>query len=110
MSDIFFKDDFYNAWEEDIAVVNIFLGKDTVMGEKALIRRVCIKSSQSLKEASKWVLSTLLPPSEGSLVSVLASASSHSSRLSTGFLPASARPLSTRCLNEEDFETLRWST
>ena len=28
-----FKDDFYNAWEEDIAVVNIFFGKDTVMGE-----------------------------------------------------------------------------
>ena len=29
----FFKDDFYNAWEEDIAVVNIFFGKDTVMGK-----------------------------------------------------------------------------
>ena len=27
------KDDFYNAWDEDIAVVNIFFGKDTVMGE-----------------------------------------------------------------------------
>ena len=26
--------DFYNAWEEDIAVVNIFFGKETVMGEK----------------------------------------------------------------------------
>ena len=37
MSDIFFKDDFYNAWEEDIAVVNIFFGKDTVMGEKVLM-------------------------------------------------------------------------
>ena len=34
MSGILFKDDFYNAWEEDIAVVNIFFGKDTVMGEK----------------------------------------------------------------------------
>ena len=33
MSDIFFKDDFYNAWEEDIALVNIFFGKDTVMGK-----------------------------------------------------------------------------
>ena len=29
--------DFYNAWEEDIAVVNIFFGKETVMGEKSLI-------------------------------------------------------------------------
>ena len=38
--DISFKDDFYNAWEEDIAVVNIFFGKDTVMGEKGLIGRV----------------------------------------------------------------------
>ena len=25
--------EFYNAWEEDIALVNIFFGKDTVMGE-----------------------------------------------------------------------------
>jgi hypothetical protein len=33
MFDVYFKDDFYNAWEEDIAVVNIFFGKDTVMGE-----------------------------------------------------------------------------
>ena len=24
----------YNAWEKDIAVVNIFFGKGTVMGEK----------------------------------------------------------------------------
>ena len=32
---IFFnlKDDYYNAWKEDIAVVNIFFGKETVMGE-----------------------------------------------------------------------------
>ena len=37
MFDVYFKDDFYNAWEEDIAVVNIFFGKDTVMGEKNLI-------------------------------------------------------------------------
>ena len=29
--------DFYNAWEEDIAVVNIFFGKETVMGVKSLI-------------------------------------------------------------------------
>ena len=28
------QDEYYNAWEEDIAVVNIFFGKDTVMGEK----------------------------------------------------------------------------
>ena len=35
-----FKDDFYNAWEEDIAVVNIFFGKDTVMGENGRIGRV----------------------------------------------------------------------
>ena len=103
------EDEFYNAWEEDIAVVNIFFGKGTVMGEKNLVKDY-LQSSQSLREASEWVLWTLLLPLEGSLVSVLASASSHSSRLSTGFLPASARPLSTRCLNEEDFETLRWST
>ena len=27
------QEDFYNAWEEDIAVVNIFFGKETVMGK-----------------------------------------------------------------------------
>ena len=37
-----FKDDFYNAWEEDIAVVNIFFGKDTIMGEKNLIYRLSL--------------------------------------------------------------------
>ena len=26
------QDELYNAWEEDIAVVNIFFGKETVMG------------------------------------------------------------------------------
>ena len=31
------QEDFYNAWEEDIAVVNIFFGKETVMGEKRFI-------------------------------------------------------------------------
>ena len=36
MTFISIEDEFYNAWEEDIAVVNIFFGKDTVMGEKAL--------------------------------------------------------------------------
>ena len=25
--------EFYNAWEEDIALVNIFFGKDTVIGD-----------------------------------------------------------------------------
>ena len=39
---ISFKDDFYNAWEEDIAVVNIFFGKDTIMGEKNLIYRLSL--------------------------------------------------------------------
>ena len=29
-----FQDEFYNMWDEDIALVNIFFGKDTVMGEK----------------------------------------------------------------------------
>ena len=67
------------------------------MGEKVLFDRIYLKSSQSLSEASEWVLWTLLPPSEGSLVSVLGSASSHSSRLSTGFLLASAGSLSTSC-------------
>ena len=43
--DISFKDDFYNAWEEDIAVVNIFFGKDTVMGEKGLIDRNSVYKS-----------------------------------------------------------------
>ena len=28
--------EFYNAWEEDIAVVNIFFGKETVMGGKCI--------------------------------------------------------------------------
>merc|ERR1712130_564260 len=31
-------DEFYNAWEEDIAVVNIFFGKDTVMEFERSIR------------------------------------------------------------------------
>ena len=29
-----FQDEFYSMWDEDIALVNIFFGKDTVMGEK----------------------------------------------------------------------------
>ena len=29
-------DDQYNAWEEDIAVVNIFFGEETVMGGNIL--------------------------------------------------------------------------
>ena len=29
--------EFYNAWEEDIALVNIFFGKDTVMGEEICV-------------------------------------------------------------------------
>ena len=90
------KDEFYNAWEEDIAVVNIFFGKGTVMGEKDLFGKIYLKSCQSLREASEWVLWTLLPPLEGSLASVLDSASSHSSRSSTGFLLASSRLTSTR--------------
>ena len=97
MFDVYFKDEFYNAWEEDIAVVNIFFGKGTVMGEKDLFRRIYLKSCQSLSEASEWVLWTSLPPLEGSLASALDSASSHSLRSSTGFLLASLRPLSTRC-------------
>ena len=39
-------------------LVNIFFGKNTVMGEKGLIGRIYLKS---LKEASEWVLWTLLP-------------------------------------------------
>ena len=31
---IYMQEDLYNAWEEDIAVVNIFFGKETVMGGK----------------------------------------------------------------------------
>ena len=79
------EDEFYNAWEEDIAVVNIFFGKDTVMGEKVLMSKIYLKSFQSLSEASEWVLWTSLPPLEGSLASVLDSASSPSLRSSTGF-------------------------
>ena len=30
------QEDYYNAWKEDIAVVNIFFGKDTVMGENSI--------------------------------------------------------------------------
>ena len=44
MFNLFFKDDFYNAWEEDISVVNIFFGKDTVMGENDLLGVVDIFS------------------------------------------------------------------
>ena len=44
MFDIYFKDEFYNAWEEDIAVVNIFFGEDTVMGEKNLMDEIYLKS------------------------------------------------------------------
>ena len=29
--------EFYNAWEEDIALVNIFFGKDTIMGEQDFV-------------------------------------------------------------------------
>ena len=29
----FSQENFYNAWEEDIAVVNIFFGEETIMGE-----------------------------------------------------------------------------
>ena len=36
MFNLYLKDEFYNAWEEDIAVVNIFFGKDTVMGDMNL--------------------------------------------------------------------------
>ena len=36
------QDEFYNAWDEDIAVVNIFFGKETVMGRKYLF--ITIKS------------------------------------------------------------------
>ena len=31
------QDEFYNAWDEDIAIVNIFFGKETVMGRDALL-------------------------------------------------------------------------
>ena len=37
MTFISIEDEFYNAWEEDIAVVNIFFGKNTVIGEKVLM-------------------------------------------------------------------------
>ena len=30
------ESELYNAWDEDIALVNIFFGKDTVMGEDIL--------------------------------------------------------------------------
>ena len=38
------EDEFYNAWEEDIAVVNIFFGKDTIMGEKFLMSKIYLIS------------------------------------------------------------------
>ena len=57
--------------------------------------------SQSLREASEWVLSTSLHPSEGSLASVLDSASSHFWRSSTGFFLVSAGTHSTRYSNCE---------
>ena len=31
----YFKAEVYNAWDEDIAVVNVFFGKETVMGEES---------------------------------------------------------------------------
>ena len=83
-----FEDDFYNAWEEDIAVVNIFFGKDTVMGEK---NTCCISSCGSTVQCpqswrgafglGRWTSS---PPWEDFLASVLDSASSRFWRLSTG--------------------------
>ena len=39
MFDVYFKEEeFYNAWEEDIAVVNIFFGKGTVMGKNNVMK------------------------------------------------------------------------
>ena len=38
MTFISIKDEFYSAWEEDIAVVNIFFGKGTVMGKNNVMK------------------------------------------------------------------------
>ena len=35
-NELFQAESEYNAWEEDIAVVNIFFGKETIMGEMKL--------------------------------------------------------------------------
>ena len=47
------EDDFYNAWEEDIAVVNIFFGKGTVMGEKELIGEILPRAFYCTKMCEK---------------------------------------------------------
>ena len=88
---IFFKAEVYNAWDEDIAVVNVFFGKETVMGEESFSPKGYLfpMDFQSLRGASEWALSTSSPPSEACLGSALVSASSPSSRLCTGLLPGS---------------------
>ena len=88
---IFFKAEVYNAWDEDIAVVNVFFGKETVMGEEMFFPKgIHFRwPSQSLRGASEWALSTSSPPSEACLGSALVSASCPSSRLYTGLLPGS---------------------
>ena len=87
----FYKAEVYNAWDEDIAVVNVFFGKETVMGEESFSPKGYLfpMDFQSLRGASEWALSTSSPPSEACLGSALVSASSPSSRLCTGLSPGS---------------------
>ena len=45
--------EFYNSWEEDIAVVNIFFGKETVMGRKYLFVMI---TSLLVGRPTRWSL------------------------------------------------------
>ena len=51
---IVLKDDYYNAWKEDMAVVNIFFGKDTVMGEISLSPSLNLGLQRRTFEWDQW--------------------------------------------------------
>ena len=83
----------YNAWEEDLATLNIFFGQETVMGEpKDSSEKIQKRSGtdcsymlktnplQSWRGVLGWDLLNLSPLLVESLVSALASASYHSLR------------------------------
>ena len=85
--------DSYNAWEEDLATLDIFFGQETVMGKPKYSNKHLQKiygtdcsymlktnSLQSSRGVLGWDLSNLSPLSVESLVSALASVSCHSLR------------------------------
>ena len=81
--------DTYNAWEEDMATIDIFFGQETVMGEpkdsnktnpKQICDKLFLNPIQSWRGALGWDLSSFSPLLADSSVSVLASALYHSLR------------------------------